>query len=208
AYDLSKRLNEKGLFGKSAWEKMQLAVAEYRKGKIDYSLLASKVFEAYAQGIKGQRVLRVIAEAQGLVSNSKSKILKNAKQLIEAKKRAGKTFAVSLSPIECISFLKKQLGFSYVYGLRFCSRNGIYTGKYNPDLDKFKQNAVKTIVKMFKLDPKRTTYFGDSISDLAFTKRVRLKHKTGERKALRFRALNPNAELRETLAKKRIIGRR
>ncbi|MDD5163376.1 MAG: HAD-IB family phosphatase [Candidatus ainarchaeum sp.] len=209
--ELAHLLSSKGIFSEEELRKIDSALARYKAGKTPYAEAAKEVVEAYAQGIKGQSNAQVTKFARELVRKNSGNFFSNAKALVAHEKKRGIVAAVSLSPIECVSPLIELLGLDYVYGLWFRARNGKYTGECSSrDLKNFKQNAVGTIIGRFGLDPKKTKYFGDTVADLAMTRNlpIRRTRRTIKRTTIRFKAVNPDAELRATLRKQRRIKRR
>ena len=151
--DLANFLAEKGKFSKTALARTNEALAKYKAGEISYAQATKQIVGNYAEGVKGQNALKVLALAKELVEKNKGKFFPNAKELVARRKKEGVVAAVSLSPIESIGPLREIFGFDYVYGVWLKSRNGKYTGEYSSqNLQNFKQNAVGTIIKMFKLN--------------------------------------------------------
>ena len=102
---------------------------------------------------------------------SKIELNPNVKNTLKKlKKRDIKLALVSNIPIKLAEFYK-NLGFDFVSGTTFETRNGIFTGKVlKINSDKFR--IVNSICNHAKISPKECIAIGDSIGDIGMFKAV------------------------------------
>ncbi len=205
--DFADYLAKLGKFKRSALRKIELFGKSYKAGKLAYGPAAKGIVDSYGEGIAGQKTQELLALAENFLKENVKKFSQKSFALVKAAKKRGRVFAVSLSPIECITAINKLFGFDYVYGVWFESKKGRYTGKYTQEnLAKYKKNAIGTIIGRFKLDPKTVRFYGDTAEDLKATKNIPVMRKGRSigKATIGFKPINPDAELKKLFIKRRI----
>lgn len=169
-FDFPRYLHKHGLFEEKYLLKIIEMIAEYELNLITYRKAGKKILDIYAQALKGQKKSDIDNHSKDFIEHHIKKKYPYTDNLINTLKKDTILIAISASPIEPVSALKKHIPFTHIFGTVLETKNGIYTGKIKINLleKNSKQKAMLNIAKKQNIDLKTSFAFGDSDADIEY----------------------------------------
>lgn len=189
----SKFLTDSGCFNKKIFDKIMVATNEYDSGQRDYISVANKIVEAYAEGMKGQKISTIKRHAKKFIENERIPLFKFSKDLFNYVNSKMFTVALTGSPKEILDEMNHIFQFDFRIATELEIKDGIYTGEIlkNMALPETKTTELRKLVEANGMSFDRSVGFGDTQSDLPFLNMVKMPI-----------VINPNKELRKFANKK------
>jgi HAD superfamily hydrolase (TIGR01490 family) len=174
-FEFPKHLNERGLFDRDVFARIQELFKEFKKGRIGYREGALIAPAMYAKGLAGAEEYVIRKEARKFTEEYVKAFSHNyTLGITKLMKGYGKTFGISGSPKEILDVIKEIFGFDIAYGTETEIKDGVFTGavRTNMVITESKEKAMSLITDVEGIDLKGSFGFGDTVQDMAILSSV------------------------------------
>jgi HAD superfamily hydrolase (TIGR01490 family) len=172
--DFASFLMSKKLFPKASHEEMSLVLNRYKSGEINYESFSKKFLEAYAIGMKGNKVKLITQEAKKYVESNKFQLYNYTEKLLSDLSKKTSIIAVTASTEEIVSVIGEKLGFKGILCSKLAKTSEVYNGKLEKALASRdeKKETVNEYLRNNPTDLWNSFAFGDTDQDIPFLEKT------------------------------------
>ncbi|PRQ06929.1 HAD family hydrolase [Enhygromyxa salina] len=156
-------------------ERVLEILAGHRSGTIEFSSMASRAYQAFAEAIAGHECEVIEAHARAVWATQRERLFEFVPALISGLRARGYTIMlISGSPIEMVRLVADELQISDAYGAVFTRQLGRYTGTIDlsSGVPGEKARIFAAATEGRPVSAQRCFAIGDSVTDAALFERV------------------------------------
>jgi phosphoserine phosphatase len=159
---------------------VESVLERHAAGRCSYTVMADTVLQRFAEGLEGQSVDAVLAQAPSFIAGDRYRFYPFAEEALgELRARGLSLLVISGAPEEVLNAAATRYGFTEVRGSVFDVQNGAYVGtvKQNRATVRGKRDAIAPLLG----DRIAALAMGDSEADMPLLERAHLKVVVGDR---------------------------
>lgn len=178
--DWSLHLGDQNLVTSGTVDHVEDVLRRYSEGRCNYTEMANSVLKAFAEGLRGQSVSAVAAQAPVFIKRDQANFYPFATEILnELRARGLSLIVVSGAPQEVLDAAAQEYGFAKVRGSVFDVRDGEYVGTVCQN--RATVQGKRAVLAPLLGDRVAVLAIGDSEADMPLLERARLKIIVGDR---------------------------